>query len=436
MVSKAPAVAFITLGCPKNEVDTDRMRASVLASAYRLVDEPDHADVVVVNTCSFIREATEESISTVLDIAADWLPERAGRHVVVAGCMPARYGEELSDSMPEVAAFVPVSEEGALLAVLERLTGVSAGATTPKAVRRTDSGPSAYLQISDGCHRVCAYCTIPSIRGPYVSRPLADIVAEAKALVAHGASEIVLIGQDISAWGHDLAGDLGGLAAVVRAVAAVQGVRWLRLMYVQPDGVSDDLLAAIAENDNVVRYLDIPLQHASKPVLRAMRRSGDATSLLRMLARIRAVLPDVALRTTLIAGFPGETTADVRELQRFLTEARFDYAGVFVYSPEDGTEAAALPSQIPLRTRRARAQRLRDLADEIGFERAGMRVGETVEVLVEGTDPDDGVVVGRWRGQAPEIDGLVLLDKGEPGQIVSACIVDSLGYDLEGEVIS
>ncbi len=431
---KTPAVAFITLGCPKNEVDTDRMRAAVGASTFTLAEEPDDADIVVVNTCSFIQDATEESVNTVLDIAAQWLPERDGRHIIVAGCMPARYGEELTEAMPEVAAFVPVAEEGALLDVLERITGVD-GSVAAEAPTRTISGPSAYLQISDGCHRECAYCTIPSIRGPYVSRTNAEIVAEARELVALGAREIVLIGQDITAYGRDLdSGDT--LADVVRAVAAVPGVDWLRLMYVQPDGVTDELLAAIAENPNVCHYLDIPLQHASKPVLRAMKRSGDSASFLALLERIRDVLPDVVLRTTLIAGFPGETTADVRELRRFLTAARFDYVGVFIYSPEEGTAAAELDDQVPLRTRRARAQRLRDLADEIGFERAAARVGSVVQVLVEGIDPDEGVVIGRWRGQAPEIDGLVVLDGGTAGEIVSATIVDSLGYDLEGEVLA
>lgn len=431
-----PAIAFITLGCPKNEVDTDRMRAAVLSSAYTLADGPETADIVVVNTCSFIRDATEESVATVLDVATDWLPEREGRFIVVTGCMPARYGDELAVAMPEVAAFVPISEESYLLSVVERLTGVPANVVSHAAVPlRTACGPSAYLQVSDGCHRACAYCAIPAIRGPYLSRALDDIVAEAAELVSLGARELVLIGQDITAYGRDLETD-EVLADVVRAVAAVPGADWVRLMYVQPDGVTDELLRAIAENPNVVRYLDIPLQHAAEPVLRAMRRTGDSADFLSLIARIRAVLPDVALRTTLIAGFPGETTADVRETQRFLEVARFDVVGVFVYSPEDGTAAATMPGQISLRTRRARAQRVRDTAEVIGFERAAERVGSSVEVLVEGIDEEEGVIMGRWRGQAPEVDGVVLLDSGVPGQIVSATVVDSLGYDLECEAIS
>jgi ribosomal protein S12 methylthiotransferase len=429
-----PAVAFITLGCPKNEVDTDKMRSAIVSSAFTLADDMESADVVVINTCSFIQVATEESIETVLDIASRWLPQREDRRIVVAGCMPSRYGDGLTAEMPEVAAFLPVAEEAALLDTLERITGVSARMDGTSA-RRTQTGPSAYLQISDGCHRKCAYCTIPAIRGPYRSRELADILAEAGELVALGARELVLIGQDITAWGRDLEGP-ETLANVVRAVAAVPGVEWLRLMYAQPDGVTDELLSAMAENPNVCRYLDMPLQHASRDVLRAMRRSGDAETFLALIDRARFVMPDITLRTTVIAGFPGETTRDVNELLRFIEAARFDYVGVFAYSAEDGTPAAEMPDQVPSRTRRARAQRVRDVADAVGFEKVSQHVGEVLEVLVEGFDPDEEAVVGRWRGQAPEIDGIVLLDKGEPGEIASARIVDSLGYDLEGEVVS
>jgi len=434
-VSKsAPAVAFITLGCPKNEVDTDRMRATVIASAYALAEDPSDADVVVVNTCSFIREATEESLAVVLEMAGEWLPERSGRSLVVAGCMPSRYSSDLAGELPEVAAFLPVAEEHSLLSTLERLTGVPAQAGRPGHAIRTAEGASAYLRVSDGCHRACAYCTIPSIRGPYVSTRLADIVAEAEQLVSLGVREIVLVGQDITAYGRDLEEDVD-LAAVVRAVSAVPGVDWLRLMYVQPDGVTDELLSTVAERPNVCRYLDIPLQHASASVLRAMGRSGDASAFLALVQHVRDMLPGVVLRTTVIAGFPGESRGDVRILTDFLREARFDYAGVFAYSPEDGTNAATLPGQVPTRTRRARAQRLRDLADSIGFAKASELVGRTLEVLVEAVDVEEGGIVGRWRGQAPEIDGVVLLDRGDVGEIVSAQIVDSMGYDLEGQVV-
>jgi ribosomal protein S12 methylthiotransferase len=439
-----PAVAFITLGCPKNEVDTDRMRAAVDASAFALAEQPEAADIVIVNTCAFIQEAVEESIAVILDLVGDWLPKDPRHALVVAGCLPSRYRKDLTDELPEVTAFLPVAEESSLLATLERITGASAGKDdeqgrgrtcreTRRTATRTLSGSSAYLQVSDGCHRACTYCTIPQIRGPYVSTPLESIAEEARELVDLGAREIVLVGQDITAWGRDLEGN-ETIADVVRAVAAVPGVDWLRLMYVQPDGVTDDLLGAIADNPNVCRYLDIPLQHASSCVVRSMGRQGDSDAFLALLARIRAALPDVVLRTTLIAGFPGETRADVSELHAFVRAARFDYVGVFAYSPEESTRAAELPSPVPSRTKRARFQRLRDLADEISFAEVTERVGTKLEVLVEGTD-EDGRIVGRWRGQAPEIDGTVVLDRGTAGDIVMTRIVGSLGYDLEGEVI-
>ncbi len=430
----APSVAFLTLGCPKNEVDTDTMRAVVKASAYRVVDDLDDADVVVVNTCSFIQEATEESVEMVLEVTSQWAPSKVGRKVIVAGCMPSRYGDDVASAMPEVDSFLPVARESELLSVLDRVTGSSAGTVLePGSSSRTLDGFSAYVKIADGCHRACAYCTIPSIRGPYRSRPLDEILGEVVDLVALGAREIVLIGQDITAYGRDTEDELV-LADVVRGVAAVTGVDWLRLMYLQPDGVTDELLAAIADCPNVCRYLDMPLQHASASVLRAMRRRGDGADYLALLARIRSVLPEVVLRTTLIAGFPGETRADMSMLVDFLEEARFDYVGVFAYSSEEGTEAASIAEQVPVRTRRARAQRLRDVADVIGFEKVAARMGTVVDVLVEGIDEDEGFIAGRIRGQAPEIDGLVVLDHGSPGDIVRGIVVDAVGYDLEVEV--
>jgi ribosomal protein S12 methylthiotransferase len=276
----------------------------VLASDFDVVDDFDDADVLVVNTCSFIAEATEESVAVILELAAEWAPAREGRRLVVAGCMPSRYGAELDTEMPEVDAFVPVAEEAAIVEVLSSVTGYSSSRSTECAGGRTVSGPSAYLQISDGCYRNCAYCTIPSIRGPYRSRPLDAILAEAKALVAEGVREIVLIGQDITAYGRDLEEPVV-LADVVRALSGLPDLAWLRLMYAQPDGITDELLAAIAESPKVCRYLDMPLQHASKPVLRAMRRTGDGESYLR-LVHASVSRAEIVLRTTLIAGFPGE----------------------------------------------------------------------------------------------------------------------------------
>lgn len=427
-----PSVHFLTLGCPKNEVDSDRMAAS-LAGSFDVVADLDDADVAVVNTCSFIREATEESIGVVLELTGEWKGARPGRAVVVAGCMPARYGDELAESMPEVDAFVPVADEENLARVVAGITGATLTAPAGDAPARTAPGPSAYLQVSDGCHRRCTFCTIPDIRGDYRSRTAAEVLAEARLLVVGGAKELVLVGQDISAWGRDLDGT-PSLASLVRELAHVEGLRWLRLMYVQPDGITPELLDVIASEPVVCRYLDMPLQHASRRVLRRMARTGDAAEFLRLIGVVRDLVPGVFLRTTLIAGFPGETREDVKRLEDFLLDAELDYMGVFAYSPEEGTPAVAMEGQVPARTRHARAQRLRDLADTIAVPKVASLVGSTLEVLVEGVD-EDGVTVGRHRGQAPEIDGLVLLDRAvEPGEIVQVEITDALGYDLLGEV--
>jgi ribosomal protein S12 methylthiotransferase len=429
-------VAIVTLGCPKNEVDTDRMRAS-LGASFDVVAGLEDADVAVVNTCSFIREATEESIAVILELAQDWKASRDGRWLVVTGCMPSRYGDGLASELPEVDAFVPVTGERALREVIARLTGVSAGGKAAARVfSRTASGPSAYLQISDGCHRRCAFCTIPTIRGPYRSHPLDDILAEARFLVENGTRELVLVGQDTSAYGRDLDKDAPSLSDVVRSVARVEGLAWLRLMYVQPDGITPELLETMATEPAVCHYLDMPLQHASAPVLHRMGRLGSGEEYLRLVDIVRGFMPDVCLRTTLIAGFPGETRGDARRLEDFVRNARLDYVGVFPFSPEDGTPAAAMPDQVPFRTRRARTQRLRDIADEVGFEKAAAYVGATLEVLVDiPDDPGEGPVA-RHRGQAPEVDGAVLLDRPLPaGSIARVHVVDTLGYDLVGEVL-
>jgi ribosomal protein S12 methylthiotransferase len=426
-----PAIAFLTLGCPKNEVDSDRMRASVLASDYRLAEDLDDADVVVLNTCGFITDAVEESVSTALDLA-QWRDEREGRRLVVAGCMVSRYGDDLAAAMPEADAMVSVADEPALLDVLERLTGASPGIAKPRS--RTGGSVSEYLQVSDGCFRSCAYCTIPLIRGPYRSRPLEELTAEASLLLSAGARELVLIGQDTSSWGRDLA-DSGDITDVVRAIAPLKGLAWLRLMYVQPDTITARLIEAMAKLEPVRHYLDMPLQHASPLVLRAMHRGGSAETFLELIAGLRHAMPDIVLRSTFIAGYPGETDEDLDVLLDFIAEAELDYAGVFPYSPEEGTAAAGLPDQIPDAERFERANRLREATDTVSIARAARLVGTTLDVLSEGPDCD-GLPVGRWSGQAPEVDGYVMLDRAvDAGSIVPVRIDDAYGYDLEGEVI-
>ncbi|MHB1135204.1 MAG: 30S ribosomal protein S12 methylthiotransferase RimO [Coriobacteriia bacterium] len=431
-MTNAPAIAFVTLGCPKNEVDSDRMAAAVTASSYHLVDDPSDADVVVLNTCAFIQPATEEAIDEFFTLHTEWRPKREGRRIVVAGCMPSRYGGELADAMPEADAFVPVTEEGRLLETLQTLVGRPAEAA--EGPGRLVPGVTAYLKVSEGCDRRCAYCTIPGIRGPFVSAPLEALVAEARWLIAHGAREIVLVGQDIASWGVDLDGG-ADLAGLVTALDALEGDFRLRLMYVQPDGVTDALLAAIATATHVCHYLDIPLQHASASVLDAMGRTGSPEAHLTLIERIRDALPDVVLRTTVMAGFPGETEQDSRVLEEFIAEADLDYVGVFAYSPEDGTRAATLPEQVDSALAEERAQRLRDIGDVVGSARAERRVGSVQRVLVEGLD-EDGELVGRTCGQAPEVDGITFVEAdAQEGSFLDLRITGSAGYDLIGEAL-
>jgi ribosomal protein S12 methylthiotransferase len=316
--------------------------------------------------------------------------------------------------------------------VVERLTGVPAAPRTPAA--RTAPGPTAYLKVSEGCDRRCAYCTIPAIRGRFVSAPANALVAEARLLVDGGVKELVLVGQDSARWGRDLR-DGSDLAALVEALDRLEGDFRIRLMYLQPDGITDRLLEAMAAAARVCAYLDVPLQHASAPVLAAMGRGGDAERHLALLARIRHALPDVTLRTTVMAGFPGETDDDVAVLERLLAEARFDYAGVFAYSAEEGTAAAVMPDQVPERLRAERAQRLRDVADSVGFAQAARRIGSVQRVLVEGPD-EDGEVTGRTCGQAPEVDGVTILEApAAAGTFVDVRITDAVGYDLVGALL-
>ncbi len=427
-MSRVPRVHILTLGCPKNEADSARMSASVTAAGFELALDPEESDVVVVNTCAFIEDAVEESIDAVMDLATAWKAGSDSRHLVVTGCMPSRYGVDLEGALHEADAFVPVKQEGGLADVISKLTGAPVAADA--VASRIPEGATAYLSVSDGCDRACTFCTIPLIRGSYASVPEGRLVAEASDLVSRGVRELVLVGQDTSAYRDDAT----GLPELVRTLGALPGLDWLRVMYVQPDGVTDRLLEAMASTSSVCHYLDIPIQHVAPDVLRAMGRGGGEEAFLDLLDRVRAAMPGISLRTTLIAGFPGETEHDVEHLAEFLRSARFDHAGVFVYSPEEGTPAATLEGSLPYAERLARAQLVRDAADAVGADVAAARIGTALDVLVD--EAEDGVPAGRWRGQAPEVDGVVLLDgRAEVRAIVKVRIVDSIGYDLVSEAV-
>lgn len=432
------SVAFVTLGCAKNEVDTEHMRERVADAGYALADDPADADAIVVNTCSFIQAATEESLEAVFE-AAD-LPNVAnGRAaLVVAGCMPARYGADLEAELVEAGAFVPCSREDDIALVLAETIGKADGegaapCAASSAVEGSSAprGPvSAYVKISDGCDRFCSYCTIPFIRGRYRSFPLDDVRAEVRKQVDRGVREIVLIAQDTGRWGADFP-EPSTLAALVSTLAEEHPSTWFRLMYIQPEGLTDELLEAVASHANVCDYFDIPLQHVDADILRAMNRTGSRADFEALAARVRRRMPDAALRTTLIAGFPGETDEQFEELCSFVEDADFDYIGVFPYSREEGTRAHDLPNQVDEDEKADRAQRLRDLADAVCAPRIAARIGRELDVLVEGRE-EDGQLFGRAMCQAPEVDGVTYLEAGEVGDIVRVRVEDTLLYEMEG----
>jgi ribosomal protein S12 methylthiotransferase len=425
-------VCFVTLGCAKNEVDSNRMQALVTAAGFEVVPEPEQARAIVVNTCSFITEATEESIATILEVLDLEHVKATDTNVIVTGCMPSRYGAELAAEFPEVKAFIPCKEEDTIVEVLTTLEPVGAVLTAREPLRTTNE-PWAYLKIADGCSRKCSFCTIPAIRGPYKSRPATEIIAEADALVAQGAHELILIAQDTGLWHDDTGTSQDDLSALLHTLATRHPQVWLRVMYLQPGGVTPRLLTTMAAHANICDYLDIPLQHANATILRSMNRAGNGAEYLGLIGSIREALPDAAVRTTVIAGYPGESDEQAGELEDFIAAAGFDFAGVFAYSQEDGTPAGELEGQLDEDTKIERCQRLRDIADAAGWQRAARFIDTEQDVLICGYE--DGHPFGRTRYQAPEVDGVVLLDRGTPGELVRARINEVAGYDLYGEVL-
>jgi ribosomal protein S12 methylthiotransferase len=437
-------VHVLTLGCPKNEVDTEVMLGVLTRAGHELVLDPDAADVLVVNTCAFIGPAKEESIDAILE-AARVKAAREGRRLVVTGCLAQRFADDLVRELPEVDAFVGT---GDLTRIAEAVTGPHA--EVPVVYRgaqhelpahgvsrrvRTGAWWTAYLKVSEGCDHRCSFCIIPKIRGRHESRAMADVLAEAESLVADGAVELNLIAQDLTAYGRDRA-DGATLARLLRALAVrVPGARWLRLLYAYPSSVTDDLLHVIATEPAVCKYLDMPLQHIADDMLRAMRRERSGAAIRRLLRRIRAAVPGIALRSAFIVGFPGETEAHVDELCDFLEEADLDRVGVFRYSPEEGTHAAGLAGQLPERVKRRRWERVMETQARIAARRSRAQVGCEVEALVEGEGREPGWVVGRSRDRAPEIDGMLLM-RGEasPGDLVRVLITGADTYDLRGVV--
>jgi len=437
----SPSCLFVTLGCAKNEVDTDRMRALLLGAGFRETHEIDDADFIIVNTCSFLASATSESIEATLELAEEVAEGVRTRPIIMCGCVPSRYGKELEDELPEVAAFVPADREDEIVSVAHDVLGMDDAVIDlgDGRVLRTVEGTSAYVKISDGCDRFCTFCAIPYIRGRYFSRPADEILGEVRGLLEGGVREIVLIGQDTGIWGHDLPGcqNLAGLLRLVAHEVRPYG-GWVRVLYLQPEGMTDELIATMRDVDEVLPYIDIPIQHCSSRILSAMNRSGSPDELRALFDRLRSEIPGMVLRTTGMAGFPGETDEEADELAEFLAEQEFDYTSVFAYSPEEGTAAAKMDDQVDEDVKIERTQRLMDIAEQMGFAATARHVGERVSVIIDGVEEgDDGVeLIGHAWFQAPDSDGAVHIEEGEAtvGDIVVCDLVDSFCYELIGVI--
>jgi len=442
-------VGFVSLGCPKNQLDTEVMLAHVAEAGYMLTPEESEADVVIVNTCAFIESAKREAIDNILDVA--WLKKNANlKALIVTGCLPERYREEVLTDMPEIDAVLGV---GSIHSIVEAIEAALAKNSKKKYARFDDkeklelggdrvvtTGDAfAYLKISEGCDNRCTYCAIPGIRGNMRSRTVEDIVAEAKTLDEMGIREVILVAQDTSAYGRDLYGEYA-LPRLIRAITEETSIPWIRLLYCYPDKITPELVEEIARNDRVVKYVDMPIQHASDSVLARMNRHGDSACIRDAVLRLREAIPGVCIRTTAITGFPGETEEDFETLCRFAAEMKFECLGVFPYSREDGTAAYDMPDQVDPQTAQDRADILMRQQAEISDRNKQLFVGKTVHVLCEGFDVVSEAFFGRTQYDAPEIDGKVYFTspagiKFAEGEFVDVKITDAMDYDLVGETV-
>ena len=441
----AVKVGMVSLGCAKNQVDGEVLMASLKNAGYELCDDAALADVAIVNTCGFIESAKAESIEEILELVT---LKKEGRikKIVVTGCLSQRYQEQIRKEIPEVDAAVGIGANGEIAEIIGQ---VMAGETPevfpdkekmPLCGDRELSTPSyfAYLKIAEGCDNRCTYCAIPLIRGGYRSRSMESIVEEAEKLAAGGAKELIVIAQDTSRYGLDLYGELK-LPELLRRLCAVDGVRWIRLLYCYPDTITDELLDVMAREEKIVKYIDLPLQHASGRVLRAMNRRGDRESLTQLIAHMREKIPGLILRTTLITGFPGETEEDFAELSQFVQDVRFDRLGCFAYSQEEGTPAAELPAQVEEDVKNHRAEIIMEQQMEIMQQKGEAMIGKAVTVLTEGFDRYAECYFGRTVADSPDIDGKVFFtaagNKPYFGQFVKVRIDDCIDCDLTGQRI-
>lgn len=437
-------VGFVSLGCPKNLVNTETMLARLVSAGFEIVAEDVDADVIVVNTCAFIESAKKEAIDNILDVA--WLKENHTlKGIVVAGCLPERYRDEVMKELPEVDAIIGV---GSIDDICEAVTAAYEGRkfssfgdknTVPLGGERVITTPEyfAYLQIAEGCDNCCSYCAIPSIRGRFRSRPMSEIIDEARDLASLGVKELCVIAQDTTRYGEDLYG-VYSLDSLVHELSQVDGIEWIRLLYCYPDRITDSLIDEIASNPKVVKYLDIPIQHISTPVLKRMNRRDSEESIREVISKLRSRIPGIYLRTTVMTGFPGETDEDFDKLLAFVKETRFERLGAFVYSREEGTPAYDMPDQVPEKLKRKRYELIMREQRKIHAAINKATVGKTLRVINEGYDQVAESYYGRSFADAPDIDGKIYYSSPRrlrDGEFVNVLVKDVIDYDLTGKVV-
>lgn len=437
-------VGMVSLGCAKNRVDTENVLGMLRDRGFEIVNDPEEADVLFVNTCGFIESAKQEAIEQILEFLT-LKGEGRIKKVIVTGCLAERYAEDIRSEMPEVDAVVGIGCNGDIVDILKKtLEGETADCTADKTClplegeRVLYSLPfSAYIKIAEGCDNRCSYCAIPSIRGGFRSRPMENIIEEAKSLAAQGVEELIVVAQDTTKYGQDLYGEYK-LAALLRELAHIEGFRWIRVLYAYPERITDELLQVMAEEDRICKYLDMPIQHCDGDMLKAMNRPGDQKSLKALIRHIREMVPGITLRTTLIAGFPGETKDQFKKLCQFVRDMRFDRLGCFAYSEEEGTPAAEMEPRVPEEERARRAEIITEDQNNVLSRKNDQKIGKTELVLVEGYDRWGECWFGRTSADAPEIDGKIFFTAGKkprPGMFVWVRIDDVMDLDLMGTMV-
>ena len=435
-------ILFISLGCDKNLADSEEMLGLLTAGGHEITDDETQADAIVINTCCFIKDAKEESVETILEMA-EYKKTGSCHALIVTGCMAQRYQEEIIEEVPEVDAVLGTTSYGDIVKALEEAVAgnhfeefrdIDYLPDTGSKRVLTTGGHFGYLKIAEGCDKHCTYCIIPKLRGKFRSVPMERLIAQAEDMAEQGVKELILVAQETTVYGRDLYGKKS-LHILLKKLCEIRGIRWIRILYCYPEEIYDELIEIIREEKKICHYLDIPIQHASDRILKRMGRRTSKQELIDIVGKLRREIPDIVLRTTLITGFPGETEEDHEELKEFVDEMEFDRLGVFTYSPEENTPAAEMADQVPEEVKEERRDELMELQQEISYDRGQDRIGQELLVMIEGKVADESAYIGRTYGDAPKVDGYIFVQTGEllmTGDFAKVRVTGALEYDLIG----